>query len=224
MHDVNAFPQVKPTWKHHRVIHSKYPTENLFDEDDETNFILGLMESETSDRVVNYLHYVDELDVRHGNGWGAVMASFCYPGNGRFSTSEKGAYYCADTVDAAIAEWAHHAAKLWREFGFTNDASAIVRCYTGTFKELLVDVRDFPEFHQHDPQYQYLATQQIAAQVKAAGGFGILYNSVRMPGSQCAALLRPPATSPVTQSAHYVAMFDGQRFTNFAQIGKFHSI
>lgn len=218
------YPMEMPEWKHYRVIHSKYPVENLFHEDDEINFILGACEADTSEREINYLSYVDQLDARFGEGWGAVMASFCYPGNGRFSNDSFGAYYCSDSIETAIAEWAHHTARSWREFGFSEDASATVRCYSGRFEQSLVDVRDQDSFHQHDYGYKYELTQAFAGDVRSKKAYGILYKSVRRPGGLCAALLRPPATTPVVQSGHFVAIFNGEEFTEFAEVGKLRPI
>lgn len=52
-----------------------------------------------------------------------------------------------------------------------------------------------------------------AAMARAAGVNGLLYRSVRSEGGECIALFRPPATSSVKQTKHYVCIFDGDRFT-----------
>lgn len=221
------FPYVVPNGKHYRIIHSKYPAKNLFDEDDDFNYLLGELESMSSDRLVNYLDYVHKLDVRHGDGWGAVMASFCYPAAGRWSTDEAGAYYCADSVDCAIAEWAYHCAKFWGEFGYNqgwNEVSATVRCYTGTFESTLVDVRSADEFHLTDGKDIYAASQAFSLLLRDSSANGVYFRSARHSGGFCAALFRPPATSAVTQSAHYVCEYDGDRFTSYAKVGSFHPI
>lgn len=206
-------PLVKPTWKHHRVIHSKHPPLDVFESAD--HLILGELESATSDRVVHWPRYVAEEDFRAGNGWGAVMASFCYPSPGRFNTAERGAYYAGDHLETAIKEWTHHTAKVWQGFGVSNDYSAVVRCYTGYVTEPLVDLRGQPEFMD---EANYQPGQQRAVELVKAGEFGILYNSVRNPGAEAVALLRPPATTPVTQSGHYVLHWNGQRFTQYAHV------
>ncbi len=216
---LDAVKRFQPDWQHYRVIHSKYPPENLFDQDDAINLLLGELESLTSDRLHNWAYYVRQEDYRHGPGWGAVMASFCYPRAGRFSTDDSGAYYCASSSIAALKEWAHHVQTFWhQDMGFTDDASATVRCYTGQFEKPLLDVRGQQAFHTPD---SYTESQALATWANKNKEYGILYHSVRRPGEQCAALLRPPATCAVTLAGHYTLIFDGKRFTDFARVGKF---
>lgn len=211
--------RTQPRWKHYRVIHSKYPPIDVFESPD--HLILGELESATSDRVVNWPRYVLEEDYRAGEGWGAVMASFCYPAEGRFNTASRGAYYAGDCLETALREWAHHTGKVWQGFGVGNDFSAVVRCYTGHVTKLLVDVRGQPEYRRAT---DYQPGQQLAAELLSAGEYGILYSSVRSPGAEAVALLRPPATTPVTQAGHYVLAWNGQQFTQYAHIDAYHAL
>lgn len=212
----------QPKWRHYRAIHSKYPTVNIFAEDDAENYLLGELESATSGRMFNWRPFIDQVDMQTGDGWGAVISSFCYTNFGRFSTPRLGAYYCASTEETAIKEWSHHTAKTWRDdFNFTEDASAVARCYVGEFTNPLYDVRS--EDYLHDPD-DYSASQNLAQTLRNKKEFGILYRSVRNPGNECAALLRPVATTPVVQSAHYVLKFDGNKFTEYAAISEFQSL
>lgn len=211
-----------PDWKHYRVIHSRYPPKNLFDVKDEAkNKILAEIESMTSDRIHRWREFISPEDVREGEGWGAVMASFCYVSPGRFNTNTFGAYYCADSSHTAIAEWSYHNGKLWRDFGFNDEASAVVRCYVGSFKKNLVDLR--ADSKAHAPN-SYVYSQTKAQLLKVEGEYGLLYQSVRHSGGTCAALLRPPATTPVKQSAHFTVLWNGTEFTNFAKLSKFEPI
>lgn len=218
---VADFELVTPTWKHHRVIHSKYPTQNLYDRDDEMNLILGYLSSDTSARVQYPTAYVDVDDVRFGDGWGAVMASFCYPSAGRFSTHTDAAYYAGDSEHTAIAEWSYHTAKVWRGLGYTDDVSAVVRCYVGHVELPLVDVRGHADLHHPD---NYAVSQALAGLVRAEKLGGILYDSVRHAGSENIALLRPPATTKVTQAGHYTLRYTGSEFTTYAKCGEFRTI
>lgn len=211
--------RVKPDWKHHRIIHSKYPPIDCFESED--TILLGELESATSDRVAHWPRYVDRKDYRAGPGWGAVMASFCYPSEGRFNTLHRGAYYAGDTFKTAIREWTHHAAETWRGFGVKIDYSAVVRCYTGHVKEPLVDLRQQPQY-MHSTNYA--PGQQRAAELLHAGEYGVLYSSVRNPGAEAVALLRPPATTPVVQAGHYTLYWDGSQFTHYAKLGAYTPI
>ena len=211
-----------PDWKHHRIIHSRFPPRNLFDADPTKNALLAELEGMTSDKLVpDKLNLLDPTDARYGNGWGAVMASFCYSRPGRFNTDVFGAYYCGDSVHTAIAEWSFHAAQVWRDHALSDEASATVRCYAGNFAEPLVDVRANNPVH-HKTSYD--RSQRLAIKVRDEKYFGIVYRSVRNPGGFSAALLRPPATRPVKQSAHYSIQWNGKLVTQYAQLGAFTKI
>ncbi len=218
---MEGYGQIIPEWKHYRVIHSRFPPRNLFDEDPETQNLLAELEGATSDRLFRWRECVTEADARFGEGWGAVMASFCYIRPGRFNTERFGAYYCANSPRTAIAEWGYHAARVWRDAGFDDQASAVVRTYAGTFKQPLIDIRNQPQFHLAD---DYAPSQLFAKTVREQGCFGVLYDSVRQPGGLAAGLFRPPATSPVKQGAHYSVRWDGQRFVEFAKLNAYEKL
>lgn len=218
---MEGYSLIIPTWKHYRVIHSRFPPRNLFDEDPATRNLLAELEGATSDRLYRWQECVAEQDARFGDGWGAVMASFCYIRPGRFNSAAFGAYYCADSIHTAIAEWSHHAASVWRDHGFDDQASAVVRAYVGSFKQPLADVREFAQLHHPD---DYFAAQAFAATLRAQAGYGVLYQSVRHPTGLAAALFRPPATSSLRQSAHYSVRWDGARFVEFAKLNDYEKL
>lgn len=233
-------PELKlPEWKHYRIIHSKYPTVNLFTSDNDHNYSCGFVESLTSGRTLLTAYedssmtsattpliteqdaYVDKGDLRYGDGWGAVMASFAYPRLGRYSTDKQGAYYCADSLHTGLREWAHHTRKYWVDtMHFTNEVSAVVRCYTGHFQEALVDATGRPELMTET----YEANHRLLAGALMSNQYGILYNSMRSKGGLCAAILRPPATTKVLQAGHYAILFDGDQFTDYSRLGQFHTL
>ncbi|TQE96899.1 MAG: RES domain-containing protein [Spiribacter salinus] len=213
------WPRERPQWTHHRVIHTKHPPIDLFESPE--HMLLGELESATSDRAVHWHHFVNKADARFGPGWSPVMAAFCYGREARFNTGERGAYYAADSVSTALREWAHHTARAWRQFGFSQEVSATVRCYTGVIVEPLVDVRG--DTTVQDPD-SYTVSQSLGARLTAAGEFGILYESVRDPGHEAVALLRPPATTPATQAGLYVLRWDGDQFIEYAYTEEFKTL
>ena len=213
---------ILPGWKHYRAIHSRFPPANLFDTvSDEAALLLAELEGETSDRLVRWRERVSPDDARFGSGWGAVMASFCYATEGRFNTSAFGADYCADSVPPASAEWSHHAARVWSDFNFSDEASATIRIYSGRFEQPLVDARKNARVHHLS---DYAVSRAFAEKQKREGRYGILYRSVRRKGSEAAALLRPPATSPVTQAGHYSILWNGRCFSQFAKLNAYENI
>lgn len=221
MHNEANTPLFRPLWQHYRVIHSRFPPKNIFDTDDHDAYLLAQVESSTNDRLFNWSNYIDVEDFQHGDGWGALMASFCYPRRGRFSSDARGAYYCSKSIETAIKEWSFHTARFWHNHGWTDEVSAVVRSYTGRIVEDLLDVRDEPSLHHAD---DYQASIAYADDVYKKRVYGIIYHSVRHPGSECLALLRPTASTPVKQSAHYTLMFNGRNFESYAKLGELKKI
>jgi hypothetical protein len=213
--------KIKPSWKHYRAIHSRYPPQNLFDDDARAQTLVAELEGLTSDRLHRWPEFVSKEDYRQGDGWGAVMASFCYVRAGRFNTESFGAYYCADSAHAAIAEWSFHAATVWNDFGFTDEASAVVRCYSGSFAKALIDLTGDAKVHS---KRSYKYSQTLGAKLQAAKEYGVLYNSVRHSGGLAAALFRPPASTLVKQAGHYTVQWNGSAFIAFAKVSDYEKL
>lgn len=73
----------------------------------------------------------------------------------------------------------------------------------------LVDIRskDYAEFHLPN---DYSASQQLGLQLKEKDIWGLVYQSVRHPGGECVAILRPPAIGlPVIQTKHLRYLWNG---------------
>jgi hypothetical protein len=149
------------------------------------------------------------------------MASFCYPREGRFSSDSRGAYYCAKSIETAIKEWSYHTALYWRDHGWTDEVSAVVRSYTGRIVEDLLDVREVKDLHH---PIDYSKSISFANEAYNKNEFGILYQSVRHPESECLALLRPGASTPVKQGAHYTLVFNGAFFESYAKLGELRKL
>lgn len=212
---------VLPDWTHHRVVHSRFPPTNLFDTvDAEDQLLLAELEGETNDRLMNWNEWLPAGEFRSGPGWGAVMAAFCHFRPGRFNTIDFGAYYAADSVECAIAEWSYHQGLFWRDHRFSDLADATVRAYTGQVARPLLDVRENPVCHQPD----YSETQALAVNWRNVGEAGALFRSTRHPDGQCLALLRPSATTSVTQAGHYSVQWDGNCFTQYARLSDYWDI
>jgi hypothetical protein len=224
MHEVDL-EQVSVKWKHYRAIHSKWPTIDLFEMDNEDDQLLLMeLEGATAARLDRWRDVLSENEYQSGPGWSSVMAAFCYGGTGRFSTDSLRAYYCAEHIHTAIAEWSHHCAIAWADFGFSDDADAIVRVYQGEFKSDLIDLRHDEQAH-HLESYQY--SQNIAQELRNNGALGVIYHSTRHVTNKrfnCAALFSPLATTPVIQAAHYTVKWNGRAFVEYAKVGKFKAL
>lgn len=213
--------RVQPHWPHYRVVHSRFPPTNLFDTvDTEDQLLLAELEGETNDRLVNWTEWLPAAEFRSGPGWGAVMAAFCHFRPGRFNTVNFGAYYAADSIECAISEWSFHQGNFWRDHRFTDLSDATVRAYSGNIVAPLIDLRSEARYHQTD----YEDSQALAIEGRQQGEAGYLFRSTRHPDGECIALLKPSATTAVTQAGHYSVHWDGQTFTQYARLSDYWDI
>ncbi|MCC5882072.1 MAG: RES family NAD+ phosphorylase [Halomonas sp.] len=205
-----------PEWRNaFRVINSAYPPIAVFEDtlDAEDLELAFAIEAMTNDRLLEeagQLNRVPPHDRIAGPGSSPVMAAFTHIGRpSRFTDGSYGVYYCASTLDAAIAETRYHMAEFLTA---TREGSVelTMRTYINTITQPLHDVREeHPELHDPDPA-TYPRGQAFASHLRREGAWGILYNSVRMPGHECAAVLRPPALSIPIQGPHFRYVWDGK--------------
>lgn len=84
-----------------------------------------------------------------------------------------------------------------------------MRCYLGDLTGQLHDILGgWPQLH--DPA-SYVASQRAAVEWRAAGSDGLVYDSVRHAGGQCAAVFYPDLLGPVRQAAHLIYHWHGAR-------------
>lgn len=208
----------------YRLIPSHFPPislfENLLDPQDlEAAYAL---ESLTNDRLqdqVGNIALVAPEDRVSGEGTTAIMAAFTHIGvASRFTTGEYGVYYAGMSLETAINESRFSRGRFMQA---TNEEPQILtmRCYVCEVNASLVDVRDDPL--AHDPN-SFVYPQALGRQLKAQHEAGILYNSVRHPGGECIAALRPTAlTPPAIQAGHYQFHWDGNSIADIFAISKY---
>jgi hypothetical protein len=130
------------------------------------------------------------------------MAAFTHVGKrSRFSDGTFGVYYAASSQSAAIAETCFHQERF---LAATREADLelTMRTYINQVIKPLHDVRHgFDHLHQPDPE-AYGPSQLFAQRLRDAESWGLLYNSVRLPGHECVAAFRPPAVSIPKQGKH----------------------
>ena len=68
--------------------------------------------------------------------------------------------------------------------------------------------REQPGLYDRD---SYGAAQSFARALRAAGSSGVVYDSVRHEGGECAAVFRPRALSQCRQEKHLCYVWDGMR-------------
>lgn len=213
-----------PTWNRaYRLISSALPTISVFEDvlDPDELEIAFAIEAMTNDRLLfeaGVLSRVAREDRVSGPGSSPLMAAFTHIGAAsRFTDGTYGVYYCANTIDAAIAETRYHRERF---LAATQEGALelTMRSYVNQVIEPLHDVRSgHDELHQPDPA-NYGQSQRFARELREQQSYGLLYNSVRLPGHECAAILRPTGVTIPVQGSHYRYCWNGQRIDHVLAI------
>ncbi|MNZ83832.1 RES domain protein [compost metagenome] len=223
MMDVASLPVVEPDWlSAYRIISSAFPPIPLFEDvlDPADLDMAFAIEGVTNDRLLDeagLLSRVPAEDRISGPGSSPVMAAFTHIGaNNRFCDGNFGVYYCASSLDSAVAETAHHRAKF---LAATSEGplELTMRTYVCMIVRPLHDVRAIDELHDPDASI-YPHTQDVAARVRETGSWGLLYRSVRAEGHECAAIFRPPAVSIPIQGQHLRYVWDGHVISHVLKV------
>ena len=134
-----------------------------------------------------------------------IMASFLHGGltGLRFTSADLNGWYASFARRTAIAEVAHH---LRREAVNMRVPSLTLqyRTYSAKLIGAYEDIRGMaatrPELYRAD---DYAASQTFGETIRAAGGDGIVYDSVRHVGGGNAVALRPKNVRDVVMGSHY---------------------
>lgn len=222
---MSALPAtVLPNWsKSYRLVSSALPTISVFEDvlDPEQLEIAFAIEAMTNDRLLyeaGILSRVAPEDRVSGPGSTPLMAAFTHIGAAsRFTDGTYGVYYCANTIDAAIAETRYHRERF---LAATQEDSLelTMRSYVNQVVKPLHDIRSgYDELHHPDPA-TYPHSQRFAHELRHQQSYGLVYRSVRLPGHECAAILRPTAVTIPVQGSHYRYCWNGQRIDHVLAI------
>jgi hypothetical protein len=209
----------KPCW---RLVPSRFPPTGLFDRvasSEDLEIVLHL-EGLTNERLreqAGDISLVGPEDRLLGPGTTPIMAAFTHlnPEGSRFTSGEYGVYYAAKVIDTAIAETRFHRARF---LAATNEPPIEIdmRSYASDLEAAAHDLRGLqealPAVYDPDPA-NYGVAQTLAGKLRDKGSNGIVYDSVRDPGGECAAIFRPPVLSPVRQGPHLCYVWDGDAIT-----------
>ena len=193
----------------HRLIPSQFPPIGVFDTVATTADLVAVMElvGWTNDRLV-----ADRIDRLPQREWvygvanaSIVMAAFLHvaPGGMRFNGPELGAWYASDDIRTAAAEVGHH---LRREAVARSVAtmSRTYRVYTATLLGDYLDIRGQqltrPDVYASD---RYDTSQKLGEDVRASGGAGLLYDSLRRRAGSNAVAHRPRNIVDIAQTDHF---------------------
>lgn len=210
--------------RQHRIVPAHFPPIDLFESilDPQELELAFEIESLTNDRLreqAGELRLVAPEDRISGPGSSPVMAAFTHIGRpGRFSDGTYGVYYAARALETAIAETRYHRERFLRDTAEPS-GEITLRVYIGRVLKPLHDIRGEGYESLHDPD-DYTPARRCAAGLRARGSWGLVYRSVRHPGGECIAALRPPAVSVPRQGPHLRYVWDGrlQRITEVLEV------
>jgi hypothetical protein len=201
--------------RQYRILASAFPPIDFFETLVDPGLLeeLFYLEGLTNDRLrdeVGDIALVDPEDRLSGPGSSPVMAAFTHVGvESRFSDGSFGVYYAAKSLKTAIEETKFHRARF---LAYTREDPGEIdmRVYIGEVAKPLHDVRGAAYDPLHAPD-DWRPSQAFGLEMRAARSWGIVYRSVRDPGGECIAALRPPAVTIPRQGPHLSYVWDGTR-------------
>lgn len=203
----------RPCW---RIVPSRFPPVQLFErvaDPQDLDAILAL-ESLSNERL-REARAMPPGAAEAVTGSTVIAASFAYRNaeGSRFSDGTFGVFYAAADLDTAIAETVHHRERFMRATRQPR-MELDMRVYLTDLAGDLHDLRGRPAaFADAYNPSDYAAGQRLARALRAGGSAGIVYDSIRQPGGECAAVFLPQLLSNCRQERHLCYLWDGGRIT-----------
>lgn len=200
----------------YRIIPSRFPPIALFEAvadpaDLEAVFQIEAMTNDRLREEAGDLALVPLEDRIAGPGTSPIMAAFTHlnPEGDRFTDGSYGVFYVGLTLATAIAETRYHRARF---LAATDEPAQELdmRVYAVDLDAPLHDIRGarevLPALYHPD---SYAVSQGTARRLRDEGANGIVYESVRDAGGECAAVFRPRLLSNCRQERHLTYVWDG---------------
>lgn len=206
---------VRVTWPRAlRLVRSIYPPIDLFEDivDPADWEAVASLESKTNPRIWEEIGRLDLVPVERrvsGEGATIVMAPFVHCSAdrpGRFTDGPYGIYSAGDDEEVAIREVAHHHGLSMTSVNEKPGWHSQFRMMVGSLDADLVDLRENPDVHDPD---SWLHSQKIGREARSSGANGLVYNSVRCSGGQCAAIFWPDIIPIPVQGDHFQLHWNG---------------
>ena len=201
-----------------RIVPSRFPPIHLFERvtdpaDLEAIFELESLTNPWLRDEVGDIRLVPESERVTGPGTSVIMAAFTHlnPRGSRFSDGTWGVFYAANDLDTAIAETKHHRERFMRETEQSRmelDMRVYLVDLVGDLHDLRGRKGTYPLVYRDD---SYAVGQNLARRLRDDGSNGIVYDSVRHAGGECAAVFLPRLLSNCRQERHLCYVWDGTR-------------
>ena len=211
----------------HRLIPSQFPPIGLFDTVSTAADLSAVMElvGWTNDRLVaNRIDRLPQSEWVYGApNASIVMAAFLHvaPGGMRFNGSELGAWYAADDIRTAAAEVSHHLRRETVARGVAT-MSRTYRAYAATLLGSYLDIRG-QQVTRSDvyASERYDASQKLGEEVRASGGAGLIYDSLRRQTGVNVVAHRPRNILDIVQTDHFeITVLATSRTINVRKLSK----
>ena len=213
---------VRVEWKPcRRIVPSRFPPIQLFERVTDPTDLEAIFELEslTNPRLrdeVGDIRLVPERDRVTGPGASVIMAAFTHlnPQGSRFSDGSYGVFHAANDLDTAIAETKHHRERFMHateQPPMELDMRVYLVDLVGNLHDLRGQKRTNPLVYHDD---SYAVGQNLARRLRGEGSNGIVYDSVRHAGGECAAVFLPRLLSSCRQERHLCYVWDGSRIAD----------
>jgi hypothetical protein len=220
---VASIPVTRVAWRSaYRLVPSRFPPVGLWDRIARPEDFDALAEIEglTNPRIreeLRILAHIPRARWVTGPGTSPIMAAFAHhdPEGSRFSDGTFGVLYASHTVETAIRETVFHRERFLAR---TREPPIQVqmRCYLTSVRRRLHDIRGgYPALHRPD---DYSESQRMGKALREASSDGVVYDSVRHEGGQCAAVFWPDCVAPFKQTRHYAYNWDGTSITSVVEL------
>ncbi|MEW5307518.1 MAG: hypothetical protein WDW36_009907 [Sanguina aurantia] len=216
-------PLKRIRWSHaYRIVPSRFPPVGVYDRiadpaDIDAVFAIEALTNPRLREEAGALQLVPPERRISGPGSTPVMAAFTHlnPQGSRFSDGSWGVFYAAHSVATAVEETIFHREVFLAATG--EPACDIeMRCYRTSIAGKLHDLRGgWQEVQGPD---SYVASQALAQQLRRDGSNGVVYDSARHAGGECAAVFYPDLLAPCVQSEHLIYQWDGQRIASVLRV------
>ena len=206
----------------YRIVPSRFPPVGVFDAIAEPEDIDALYQIEalTNPRLREEWGELSNVPKERrvsGAGTTPLMAAFTHvnPEGTRFSDGGYGVLYLAHEFDTAVEETVFHRERF---LAATHEPpiDLTMRTYVSGVHGMLHDIRG-GWTAEHDPA-SYAASRKLAAELRKESSNGIVYDSVRCKGGECAALFYPDLAKPCVQGKHLMYRWNGEKIAQVLEI------
>jgi hypothetical protein len=140
---------------------------------------------------------------------------------GRFTTRHFGAYYAARTLETAVEETVFHAQQFLKrtsEPAMQLPRRVLVSSIDGSLHDLRKRKKEFRDAYDPD---SYRLSQKLAVALRETGSDGVVYDSVRHLGGECAAVYNPDLLSNCREERALIYEWNGKRIEAVFELKEF---